>query len=186
VGDALTKSGLSKLYGDNMNKMNKMNKMNNINNINKMNKMNKMNNINNINKMNKTNKMNKISIFSITLKSYETALKIKNFLAKKGLNVELICSEKISLDADKKVASISKEIKKHFQEGRNIIGVLPLGILIRSIEPMGKERDPWVICIDERGRYVISVLNGHRGANKFSKLIAEEISAQPVITTKEE
>jgi precorrin-4/cobalt-precorrin-4 C11-methyltransferase len=168
VGDALTKSGLSKLYGDNINKMNQMNKMNNINNINKM------------------NKMNKISIFSITLKSYETALKIKNFLAKKGLNVELICSEKISLDADKKVASISKEIKKHFQEGRNIIGVLPLGILIRSIEPMGKERDPWVICIDERGRYVISVLNGHRGANKFSKLIAEEISAQPVITTKEE
>jgi precorrin-4/cobalt-precorrin-4 C11-methyltransferase len=186
VGDALTKSGLSKLYGDNMNKMNQMNKMNNINNINKMNKMNKMNNINNINKMNKMNKMNKISIFSITLKSYETALKIKNFLAKKGLNVELICSEKISLDTDKKVASISKEIKKHFQEGRNIIGVLPLGILIRSIEPMGKERDPWVICIDERGRYVISVLNGHRGANKFSKLIAEEISAQPVITTKEE
>ncbi len=128
----------------------------------------------------------KISIFSITLESYETALKVKNFLAMKGFDAELICPLKISFDADKKVASVSKEIKKHFQEGRNIVGVLPLGILIRSINPVEKERDPWVVCIDGRGRYVISVLNGHRGANRFSKIIAEAISAQPVITTSEE
>ncbi|MEM2925408.1 MAG: hypothetical protein QXJ68_06935 [Methanocellales archaeon] len=128
----------------------------------------------------------KISIFSITLKSCETAVRVKNFLAAKGLDAELICPLKNTFEADKKVASISKEIKKHFQERRNIIGVLPLGILIRSINPMGKERDPWVICIDERGRYVISVLNGHRGANEYAKLIAGGISAQPVITTREE
>lgn len=128
----------------------------------------------------------RISIFSITLKSCETALKVKNFLAVKGFDAEFICPEKICFNADKKVGSISKEIRKHFQEGRNIIGVLPLGILIRCIDLRGKERDPWIICIDERGRYVISVLNGHRGANEFSKLIAEGISAQPVITTRGE
>jgi len=43
-----------------------------------------------------------------------------------------------------------------------------------------------VVCIDENGRYVIPVLNGHRGANEFARLIAEGISAEPVITTSDE
>jgi len=42
---------------------------------------------------------------------------------------------------------------------------------------------PWVVCIDENGRYVIPVLNRHRGANEFARLIADGISAEPVITT---
>jgi len=41
---------------------------------------------------------------------------------------------------------------------------------------------PWVVCIDENGRYVIPVLNGHRGANEFARLIADGISAELVIT----
>jgi len=45
---------------------------------------------------------------------------------------------------------------------------------------------PWVVCIDENGRYVIPVLNGHRGANEFARLIADRISAELVITTYED
>ena len=45
---------------------------------------------------------------------------------------------------------------------------------------------PWVVCIDENGKYVIPVLNGHRGANEFARLIADGISAEPVITTYED
>jgi len=130
--------------------------------------------------------MSKISVFSITPQSYETAEKVKKVLMEKGFDSELICSQKFSSNADKKVPSISKEIRKSFQGGNNIVGVLPLGILVRSIDPKLKKEDPWVICLDERGKHIISVLNGHKGANRFSKLIAEGISAEPIITTSEE
>ena len=45
---------------------------------------------------------------------------------------------------------------------------------------------PWVVCIDENGGYVIPVLNGHRGVNECARLIADGISAEPVITTYED
>jgi len=43
-----------------------------------------------------------------------------------------------------------------------------------------------VVCIDENGRYVIPVLNGHRGVNECARLIADRISAEPVIITYED
>ena len=45
---------------------------------------------------------------------------------------------------------------------------------------------PWVVCIDENGGYVIPVLNGHRGVNECARLIADRISAEPVIITYED
>jgi cobalamin biosynthesis protein CbiG len=96
-----------------------------------------------------------------------------------------ICSEKISCNsADEKVRSVYRAIKESFKQ-KNIVAILPMGVVVRAIEPK-KTEDPWVVCIDENGKWVIPVLNGHRGANKFSKLIATGISARAVITTLEE
>jgi len=127
----------------------------------------------------------KISIFFISQKSVTIAKKVKEVLSDKGFNAELICSENISYECDKKVKSVFSAIRESFREKKNIIAILPLGIVVRAIEPKKKTEDPWVVCIDENGKYVIPVLNGHRGANEFSKLIAEGISAQAVITTSE-
>jgi len=127
----------------------------------------------------------KIAIFSLAQKSVALAEKVKGVLSDKGFDAELICSEKISCEGGKKVKSIFNTIRESFRERRNIVAILPMGVVVRAIEPKKKTKDPWVICIDERGKYVIPVLNGHRGANKFSKLIAEGISAQAVITTSD-
>lgn len=125
-----------------------------------------------------------IAIFSLAQKSVAIAEKVKSVLLDKGFDAELICSEKISCNsADEKVKSVYKAIRERFREKKNIVAVLPLGVVVRAIEPKKKTEDPWVVCIDENGNYVIPVLNGHRGANEFSKLIAEGISAQAVITT---
>ncbi len=125
-----------------------------------------------------------IAIFSLAQKSVVIAEKVKSVLSDKGFNAELICSEKISCNsADEKVKSIYSAIRERFREKKNIVAVLPLGVVVRAIEPKKKTEDPWVVCIDENGKWVIPVLNGHRGANEFSKLIAEGISAQAVITT---
>jgi len=125
-----------------------------------------------------------IAIFSLAQKSVIIAEKVKNVLLEKGFDAELICSEKISCNnADEKVQSVYSAIKESFREHKNIVAVLPLGVVVRAMEPKKKTEDPWVVCIDENGKWVIPVLNGHRGANKFAELIATGISAQPVITT---
>ncbi len=125
-----------------------------------------------------------IAIFSLAQKSVSIAEHVKSVLLAKGFDTELICSEKIYCNsADVKVKSIYRAIRGSFREHKNIVAVLPLGVVVRAIEPKKKIEDPWVVCIDEDGKWVIPVLNGHRGANEFAKLIAEGISAQAVITT---
>jgi len=67
-----------------------------------------------------------------------------------------------------------------------IIFIGACGIAVRAIAPYiaHKMKDPGVLVIDERGRYVISLLSGHVGrANAFARRVAEILGAEPVITT---
>ena len=62
-----------------------------------------------------------------------------------------------------------------------------MGICVRTIAPYinDKHTDPAVICIDSLGKQVISVLSGHvGGANELTNLIANILTATPVITTQ--
>jgi len=73
-----------------------------------------------------------------------------------------------------------------FQEVDLLIFVSALGIAVRKIAPYVKDKkqDPAVLCMDEQGRYVISVLSGHiGGANEAARMIAQKLQAQAVITT---
>lgn len=60
------------------------------------------------------------------------------------------------------------------------------GIAVRSIAPwlQGKDKDPAVVVMDERGVFVISLLSGHLGgANELAGVLANLTGAIPVITT---
>ena len=60
------------------------------------------------------------------------------------------------------------------------------GIAVRKIAPYVRDKrtDPAVVCVDEQGTFVISLLSGHiGGANGLTKTIAQAIGAVPVITT---
>ena len=75
---------------------------------------------------------------------------------------------------------------KLFCESDLLVFVSALGIAVRKIAPYVKDKreDPAVLCIDEKGKYVISVLSGHiGGANEAARQIAEKLGAQAVITT---
>ncbi|TVQ84361.1 MAG: cobalamin biosynthesis protein CbiG [Chromatiaceae bacterium] len=56
-----------------------------------------------------------------------------------------------------------------------LIGVCALGILVRVIAPLlrDKRRDPAVLALDEAGQFVVPVVGGHlRGANALARQLA--------------
>ncbi|MDP4209860.1 MAG: cobalt-precorrin 5A hydrolase [Bacteroidota bacterium] len=73
-----------------------------------------------------------------------------------------------------------------FERHRVLVFVMATGIVVRSIAPhlKSKTSDPAVLVMDEKGRYVISLLSGHLGgANAVAQQIALKTGAEAVITT---
>jgi cobalt-precorrin 5A hydrolase len=67
-----------------------------------------------------------------------------------------------------------------------IIFIMAAGIVVRSIARCitDKTTDPGIIVMDEKGRFVISLLSGHiGGANEAAIKVADLTGAVPVITT---
>lgn len=79
------------------------------------------------------------------------------------------------------------EVKDTFHEFDAFIFVSALGICVRTIAPVIKNKytDPAVVCVDSTGKNVIAVLSGHKGgANQLTKEVAAVLGANPVITTQ--
>ena len=67
-----------------------------------------------------------------------------------------------------------------------IVFVGACGIAVRAMAPYvtSKMHDPAVVCVDEAGRWAISLLSGHvGGANDLAGRIARIVGATPVVTT---
>ena len=67
-----------------------------------------------------------------------------------------------------------------------LVVFLPVGAAVRLLAPVfaGKKRDPAVVCVDDAGRFAISLLSGHiGGGDELARRVAEAIGAQPVITS---
>ncbi len=67
-----------------------------------------------------------------------------------------------------------------------IIAIMATGIVVRSIAPLIKDKtqDPCVVVLDQKGRYVISLLSGHLGGgNELAVKVARITGGLPVITT---
>lgn len=81
---------------------------------------------------------------------------------------------------------LSKAVSDVFHEYRAHIFIMSVGIVVRTIAPHLKHKtvDPAVVVIDDAGHYAISLLSGHiGGANALTLRVANQIGAQPVITT---
>jgi cobalt-precorrin 5A hydrolase len=76
-----------------------------------------------------------------------------------------------------------------FKEYRNLIYIMPLGVVVRSIAShiRDKHSDPAVVVVDVVGRYVVSLLSGHEGgANELAVKVSNIIKTDAVITTSTE
>jgi cobalt-precorrin 5A hydrolase len=73
-----------------------------------------------------------------------------------------------------------------FARHRTLVFIMATGIVVRSIARhlTDKTTDPAIVVMDEKGRFVISLLSGHLGgANAVASQIAEKLNATEVITT---
>ena len=119
-------------------------------------------------------------------------------LSENGLNIALKIKEQINSDIfsnknyygfniDFKIfIKLSDLIKEIFGCYDALIFIMSAGIVIRTIAPhiISKKTDPAIICIDQTGKFCISLLSGHLGgANRMTEKIAKIINAQAVITT---
>lgn len=85
-----------------------------------------------------------------------------------------------------KIESIPAFLEKEFANSDLLIFIGAMGICVRSIAPFIKDKatDPAIINMDVNGKYVQSVLSGHKGgANQYAQEIAHIINGTAIITT---
>ncbi|MET9552834.1 precorrin-3B C(17)-methyltransferase [Streptomyces sp. NPDC006645] len=81
---------------------------------------------------------------------------------------------------------VPEAMERAFAECDQLVCFLATGATVRLLAPLlaDKATDPGVVCVDEAGRYAVSLLGGHGGgANALAAEVGSTLSATPVITT---
>lgn len=81
---------------------------------------------------------------------------------------------------------VREAVERAFAECDQLVCFLATGATVRLLAPLlaDKSTDPGVVCVDEAGRYAVSLLGGHGGgANVLATEVGSTLSATPVITT---
>ncbi|MFJ8153354.1 precorrin-3B C(17)-methyltransferase [Streptomyces sp. NPDC094468] len=81
---------------------------------------------------------------------------------------------------------VGDAVRSAFAECGQLVCFLATGAVVRLIAPLLGEKtaDPGVVCVDEGGRFAVSLVGGHAGgANELARAVAELLAAQPVVTT---
>lgn len=128
--------------------------------------------------------MSQIAIAGFTTNGCVLAQKIANEL--EGAHAWAPCriAEEVGLPGFDSVGAWTGEAFAQGCDGIVFVGAC--GIAVRAVAPYvaSKMHDPAVVCVDEAGRWAISLLSGHvGGANDLACRIARIVGATPVVTT---
>lgn len=81
---------------------------------------------------------------------------------------------------------VARLLAEHWREMDGFVCIMASGIVVRAIAPLlqGKEYDPCVVVMDEKGRHAVSLLSGHLGGgNDLARRVAALLGGEAVITT---
>ncbi|MFF9026138.1 precorrin-3B C(17)-methyltransferase [Streptomyces iakyrus] len=81
---------------------------------------------------------------------------------------------------------VGDAVRTAFAQCEQLVCFLATGAVVRLVAPLlsGKTEDPGVVCVDEGGRFAVSLLGGHAGgANGLAREVGDLLSAEPVVTT---
>ncbi len=128
----------------------------------------------------------RVLLITCSVRGYATMQK----LAKKLENIsgaEIIA--KVKCEALPEVSmkeTVKACVDEYFEQVDAIVFVTASGIAVRSVAEhlTHKSKDPAIVCMDECGKHVISLVSGHvGGANALTQMLADVMWATPVITT---
>lgn len=128
----------------------------------------------------------RVLLITCSVRGYATMQK----LAKKLENIsgaEIIT--KVKCEALPEVSmreTVKACVDVYFEQVDAIVFVTASGIAVRSVAEhlAHKSEDPAIVCMDECGKHVISLVSGHAGgANALTQMLADVMWATPVITT---
>ncbi|MFJ3668702.1 precorrin-3B C(17)-methyltransferase [Streptomyces sp. NPDC090106] len=81
---------------------------------------------------------------------------------------------------------VGDAVRTAFVECEQLVCFLATGAVVRLVAPLlgDKTSDPGVVCVDEGGRFAVSLVGGHAGgANELAREVGELLGAEPVVTT---
>ncbi len=73
-----------------------------------------------------------------------------------------------------------------FNNYQRLVLFMPVGAAIRLLAPclQDKHADPAVVCVDDAGRFAVSLVSGHLGgADVLAQVVAQILGATPVVTS---
>lgn len=113
-----------------------------------------------------------ISVIAITSEGYKTA--------------DLIAATLDNCTHYTGSEKVAEKMRKLWSQSEAIICIMATGIVVRSIAPLvdDKKTDPCVLVLDQKGKFVISLLSGHLGGgNELAEKVSRITGGIPVITT---
>ncbi|MFF3448955.1 precorrin-3B C(17)-methyltransferase [Streptomyces sp. NPDC002667] len=81
---------------------------------------------------------------------------------------------------------VADAVRRAFTECDQVVCFLATGAVVRLVAPLlgDKRSDPGVVCVDEAGRFAVSLVGGHAGgANELAREVGALLGAEPVVTT---
>ena len=130
----------------------------------------------------------KLAVISFTERGSRLNRSVSELLRREGIDVESTALAKYaeSSGLPPLSGSLHDWTGRMFGSRDALLFIGACGIAVRSIAPylQGKDKDPAVVVLDERGIFAISLLSGHLGgANELTAVLANLTGAIPVITT---
>ncbi|MFG3660666.1 precorrin-3B C(17)-methyltransferase [Streptomyces sp. NPDC047706] len=81
---------------------------------------------------------------------------------------------------------VGDAVRAAFVECEQLVCFLATGAVVRLVAPLlgDKASDAGVVCVDEGGRFAVSLVGGHGGgANELAREVGALLGAEPVVTT---
>lgn len=123
-----------------------------------------------------------IAVWALTPQGRNLASKIAS-----ALKAWIFVPEKLRESAaDIGFSDFGQTAAERFDAFSSHVFIAATGIVVRTLAPLlrDKTRDPAVVVLDHKGRFVISLVGGHvAGANALAERIARVTRGQAVITT---